>query len=307
MSSRLRRWTRPLRHRLALWGLRRLVALFRRLPVDRALILGADLARLIGWLARGERQRMATRLERALPEPPRLGDCWADLGRRFVEFAIAERLLDRVEVPAEAIERFESARHAGDGVLLATAHLGNWELMAAALARRGFRFEAVAAGLKPSPLNRWLTRRRAALGVRTRAPGEARAIIDRLRAGEAVALFVDQATGERARLIPFFGQPAPTPVTFERLLALTGARPLFIWISHERHRAHPRHRYRVHVEQVPPGPRPLDLLTARIEALVRAEPTAWVWVHDRWRDRRHPQPAEPRARGAGGDPARPSG
>ncbi len=277
MSRTLRARTRPARHALAALTLRLLFGALRRLPVDRARRIGAGLGRLVGLLARGERRRMARRLERALGEAaPPVGDCWASLGRRAVEFALADRMLDRVRVPPDAIARFEAARGAGRGVLLATAHLGNWELMAAALATRGFAVHTVAARRRGGPLHAWLAAHRRRLGVVVHPPGGgARAVVSRLRRGEAVAIFVDQATGRRCRPIPFFGRPAPTPTAFERLIALTGATPLLIHALPD-----DGDGYRVAVEPAAG----LDRLTARIEALVRRAPSEWVWLHDRWRD-----------------------
>lgn len=275
MSRSLRARTRPLRHGLAALALRALFGALRRLPIDAARRVGAGLGRFIGLLARGERRRMTARLRRALPDPPPVGDCWASLGRRAVELALADRLLDRVEIPPAARAAFDAARADGRGVLVATAHLGNWELMAAALAARGFPVHAIAARRQSGPLHAWLAAWRARLGVTVHPPGGgARAVIARLREGGVAAVFVDQATAERSRPIRFFGRPAPTPLTFERLRALTGAAPLFVACL-------PAGRgYRVIAEPIAG----LDALTARIEALVRAHPAEWVWLHDRWRD-----------------------
>lgn len=273
----LRRLTRPLRHGLAALLLRALFGGLRLLPVDLARRIGGGLGRLVGLLARRDHHRTADRLERALGASALAGGCWASLGRRAVEFALADRMLDRVEVPPDAVTAFESALAEGRGVLLATAHLGNWELMAAALAARGFDVHTVAARPRSGPLHRWLAAHRARLGVVVHPPGGgARAVVERLRAGRAAAIFVDQATGRRCRSLPFFGRPAPTPTAFERLLRLTGALPLLI------HAESHREGYRVRV--LPLGDDPLAEATAHIEAAVRRDPTAWVWLHDRWRD-----------------------
>ncbi len=275
----IRRLTRPARHGLAAVALRLLFGLLRLLPVTTARRLGAALGRGIGLVARRERRAMADRLGQALgSHAPPVGACWASLGRRAVEFALADRMLDRVTLAPEAVATFAAARAEGRGVLLATAHLGNWELMAAALAARGFAVHAVAAAPRSGPLHRWLAAHRARLGVSVIAPGGgARTLVERLRAGQAAALFVDQATGRRCRDLPVFGRPAPTPTTFPRLLALTGARPLFI------HAERRGTGYQVVLEPVV-GADPLAAVTARIEAAVRRDPAEWVWLHDRWRD-----------------------
>lgn len=269
--SSLRRTSRPLRHALAYGLLRALVGLLRLQPLSVSLALGACLGRLIGLFARRDSRRMRAQLA-VLPAPPTVSACWADLGRRFAELACARRILSRFELPPEDAARLGAALDSGRGVLVATSHLGNWELLGAALAARGYDVVAVAARPKASPLHRWLDRERRALGVRALAPGGgARAARRHLAGGGAVALFVDQHTGERGRPIDFFGRPAPTPGTYERLLATAGAVPLLVWCA----------RYTIRVEAVPTGD-PLAWLTARLEQLIAADPARWVWLHPRW-------------------------
>ncbi len=272
MSRRLRRVTRPIRHALAYAGLRTVVAALRCLPTKVALRTGELLGRAAGLVARRDTRRMRRHLA-LLPNPPSTSACWADLGRRFAELVCARRLLAEVEVHGEAL----AAEPRPHGALVATAHLGNWELMAAALAARGHAVHAVAARAQRGPLFRWLDRERAAFGVRTLHPGDSgRRLARLLGQGASVALFVDQATRERSRPIPFLGRPAPTPVTLERLQALTGARVVFAWTFRDG-----AGRHHVHLEPVEAPT--MEFLTARVEALVSAHPTQWVWLHDRWR------------------------
>ncbi len=262
----------------------------RRLPLRVSLLFGAGLGRLIGLCAYGENARMAVRLRAALDTPPTPSACWADLGRRFVEFACAEKVAPTVEITTTAQARFAAAAAQNKGVLIATLHLGNWELMAAALSAHGIDFAAVGARPKHSPLHRWLGLTRATLGVNVLSPGGgAREAKVRLGEGGTLALFIDQATGERARPVRFFHAPAPTPTTYERLLALSDACPLLVWTARD-----PDGVHRVHAEDIPAAHRhrapggapvegPLDWLTGRAESLIRAYPTQWVWLHDRWR------------------------
>jgi KDO2-lipid IV(A) lauroyltransferase len=204
-------------------------------------------------------------------------------------------LADRVEITPAAKAQFAMARARGRGVLVATLHLGNWELMAAALATQGIDFTAVGARPKASPLHRWLTSTRSALGVVVLSPGGgARSAASHLGEGGTVAFFVDQSTGERSRSIQFFHHTAPTPTTYERLLQLTGATPLLVWTARDADGIH-----RVHAENLPrdtetnlpnsgaghpsnPPILPLDWLTARAETLIRTYPTQWIWLHRRW-------------------------
>ena len=215
--------------------------------------IGAGFGRLIGLFQRGR------------------SACWADLGRRAAEFACAQKWVEHVVIEPAAWACFEAARAQGKGVLIATAHLGNWELMAAALARRT-SFAAIAAAPKPSPLIRWLAQTRAALGVQTLTVGQAREAARQLQAGGVVALFIDQRTRERSRPVMFMGRPAPTPLTFERLTALSGSPTLLVWTA----RVEGVHR--VFAEEI----QGLEDAMGKLEHAVRAYPTQWIWLHDRW-------------------------
>ncbi len=206
-----------------------------------------------------------------LPDPPSVGACWADLGRRVAELANVRRLLGQVVVHGEALSQLERP----NGVIVATAHLGNWELMAAALAARGHPVHTVAARPQSGPLFRWLAAERAALGVHTHPPGGGgRALVKILRAGGSAAVFVDLATRERSREVRLFDRPTPMPRTVERLRELTGADVVFAWTHREDGVHH------IHLEAVPDPT--LETLAARVEVAVRAWPAQWVWLHDRW-------------------------
>lgn len=267
----LRRWSRPARHGLAVLALRGLVGGLRILPRAWARALGAGLGRALGALARRDTATMRRQLTR-LPAAPPPGACWASLGRRFVDFARAD--VACVALPPEAEATLRAALAQGRGLLVCTAHVGHWELLAARLARLGHPVHAVGARDRASPLHRWLKAHRQRLGVTVHGPGGARIVRRHLAAGGAVGIFIDQHTGERGRPVPFLGVPVPTPATAERLVAATGAVPVFA--------AAPRHGdgYRVVVHPLPVEGL-LEAATAHVEALVRADPPEWVWLHRR--------------------------
>ena len=117
------------------------------------------------------------------------------------EYALQTRLKQRIDGPSST----------GRGVAIATIHLGHWELMAAALARRGFSVLAVSARMKPSPLHLRLGQLRRRLGVRTVQPGGgARTLIRTLKDKGTISIFIDQNTNEQSRDLPFLGlRPNP--------------------------------------------------------------------------------------------------
>ncbi len=272
----LRRWSRPLRHRLAYGALRLLIALFRLLPLKLSLALGALLGRGLGRLVLKDRRRMRLQLG-LLNDPPSPGACFADLGRRFAELACAARLLPYFYLEREERERLDALLAQPRGCLFLTAHLGNWELLAAALASWGYEVHSIAARQKEGPLYRWLAQERARLGVQLYLPGGgAEASLRRLRGGGSLGIFIDQATQERSCMIPFLGYPAPTPLTAQWLQESTGSAAALIWALRDSDG-----RYKLQLKILPEEGL-LEAATAHLEQLVRSQPQQWIWLHPRW-------------------------
>lgn len=112
----------------------------------------------------------------------------------------------------------------GKGVVFLSAHLGNWELGAAALAQRGYKINAVALWQPDARLNRLYQRYRTARQINPIPFGRAaRGCLEVLRRNEIVALVGDRDyTGSRDTC-EFFGQPARLPHGPAKLALATGA------------------------------------------------------------------------------------
>jgi KDO2-lipid IV(A) lauroyltransferase len=256
------------------------------MPLDAALLLGSLVGCGVALVARRARVDVLRRL-RDTPGLPtdsaRLArEHFEDLGRRIAEFVNAERLLARGdwEVPSETSCLLHGLARPRCGVLVAAAHLDNWELLAAALARAGHDTHTLAATPRAGPVSRWLFESRARLGVYAHPPGGgARAARRRLDEGRPIAMLVDLATRERARTVDFLGRPTRVSETLERLAQATGAAVVFVWPE----RAGARVQVRaVQVEATPGEGRLTEALTALVEARILRAPEAWLWIHDRW-------------------------
>jgi KDO2-lipid IV(A) lauroyltransferase len=228
-------------------------------------------------------------------------EAWQHLGMTVVELA---RLLHQPieatleELTLEGLEHLHGVmREYGRGLVL-TAHLGNWEYLAAVSLLVGHPVAIVVRPLDSGVLDDQAMAMRRKTGVELiDKRGALRGALEALRRGRLVAVLLDQNAARREGVfVPFFGQAAST----SRSLALLAVRtrtpilPMFI-----RRTGVARHHVRVETPLVPAVSNDADAtiveLTARctrvIEAAIRRAPEQWLWAHDRWRTR---PPAEVR-------------
>jgi Kdo2-lipid IVA lauroyltransferase/acyltransferase len=187
-------------------------------------------------------------------------------------------------------EHFDAAIASGRGVILATAHVGNWEVMGALCGELGVTFTTVYRPLDNPLLDRWIRETRAAAG-QTMVPkqGALRPLLRALRQGGMVVLLVDQDARGHGVFAPFFGAPASTIPTPAELALRTGATIL----PAASVRTGPGFRYHAWfddpVEVRDTGDHDADLVrvmtavNARLEAAIRRAPEQWLWAHRRWK------------------------
>lgn len=297
------------------WLLRALALATGRLP--RAWL--GPLGRAVGWLAgsllRVRRAHVLATLTRsAIVAPSDVArGMYASLGTGLVELVwLSGRAPDAI-VPLAALtpaaERaLSEAGELGRGVVLATAHTGNWDLGALALARWLARSERRLHVITKRLSVRWLDRYwqglRAERGVvLVAARGAWRHARQALGAGDVVVVLVDQAPERRSgvRVLPFLGLPARHDLAPVLLAARSGA-PLVVGFA----RRAPDGSHVIDVVDVL-GPiagdeasllAATERITAALERFIRAYPTQWLWLHKRWKGAAGVTPARSaRARG----------
>src|SRR5262249_15080520 len=112
------------------------------------------------------------------------------------------------EVEVDDFGPVDRALAAGKGLLVATAHLGSWEMFGAAMAQR-VPLHAVVRPLRGG-VNARLVEARERAGLKLiPARGALGSMVAALRKKEVVAMLVDQAIGgKHALFVPFFGRRA---------------------------------------------------------------------------------------------------
>jgi Kdo2-lipid IVA lauroyltransferase/acyltransferase len=282
---------------------RALVRLLAFVPLRPAFAF-AGLVGRAGWvLAARTRRGMLRHLAIAFPERTEaereaIGRAsLVHLARLAAEVATLRtyrrRLREYVSFAPGAEERLREIMGRGKGLVYVTGHVGNWELMAQRVAGEWPSATIARAGNDPK-LTALLGRMRAEGKVETLwrdDPATARAMIRCFKQGKLLGILIDQDTRVQGVFVPFFGRPAFTPRGAADL-ALRFKVPVVVgWC----HRRGPRPGDGHEIDLVEVGYdagapdreaeaiRLTSACTARLEAAIRAAPSEWVWMHERWK------------------------
>lgn len=192
----------------------------------------------------------------------------------------------------EGLEHYLAAKANGRGILVATAHLGNWELSAFTHAIMTEPMNVMVRPLDNPDVDGLVETRRQLSGNKLIVKRDsALAVVRALKNNEAVGMLIDQNTAAAEGVfVDFFGKQACASVAFAKLAARAGAAviPGFaFW--HER-----EHRYvlRFYPDIQISGDAQAD--TQRIhhffEQVIRQYPDQWMWIHRRWKTRPEGEP-----------------
>jgi len=274
------------------------------LPWSWLRVAGAMLGLLAGSLLRIRRAHVETAMRRAEVNdvPAEARAMYASLGTAIFEFLW---LAGRGAPPSDKIVVGEGARAVlaehgrassrdprRPGIVVATAHTGNWDFVACALGRDHIDLSVVTKRLSAPALDDFWQARRASFGVELlHGAGVFGRAVDAVERGRAVAMLIDQAPERRTAVtdLPFLGQGARCDTTAALLAARSGV-PLVLALG--RRLRDGRHHVDVPLVLEPP-PRATQQwvetatreLNAALERFVREEPSQWLWMHRRWKTR----------------------
>ncbi|MEO7917542.1 MAG: LpxL/LpxP family Kdo(2)-lipid IV(A) lauroyl/palmitoleoyl acyltransferase [Dokdonella sp.] len=267
-----------------------------RLPYPSLLKLG----RALGWLAARllvNRRRIAEKnVALCLPELSEMERKalveanLRDAGIMLVEFALAwfgsDEAIARVPVQVEGLERLAEAKAAGKGVLLVGAHFSHLELCARLVSYR-HRIAAMYRVMDSPVFEQEVLAARLRYAEAMFTKSQLRQSVRYLRDGGVLWYAPDQdMRGKDSVFVPFFGVPASTISATHHLARMSGAlvMPFF-------HRRLPNGGYVIRIgEPVSDFPsHDIATDTARInteiEAMVRAAPDQYFWLHKRFKTR----------------------
>lgn len=192
----------------------------------------------------------------------------------------------------DGFEHYQAALRENRGVLIATAHLGNWELSAFSHALLTAPMHVMVRPLDNPFIDRLVQQRRTLSGNRLIDKRDAaRAVLKALRDNHAVGILIDQNTSpSEGVFVDFFGRLACAGSAFVKLAHRSQAPvlPGFALWDPRAKRYVLRFYPRIHIT----GDVAADtqLLHSAIEHVIRQHPDQWMWIHRRWKTR---PPGEP--------------
>ncbi len=274
---------------------------FRLLPRPACLWIGQAFGGLVFRLDRKHRRLALANLEIAFGPAASPAARWRiarDSFRHFGRVTADSLKWTRLRasqrarlLKVEGGERIRQALRQGRGALIFSAHFGNWEVAAEAVALLA-PLSVVARPLDNLLVEAELARFRKRLGAKVISKFQAaKPILQALRRNELVAILIDQnVLRSQAVFVDFFGRPAATTPALASFHLRTRSPliPVFCLPG-------PRSSYLVNVGDPlifpPSGEIDRDVLkitqacTKMIETAIRENPGLWFWFHNRWKTR----------------------
>lgn len=261
---------------------RKLGKLLSRLPMDRIMISQDNLQTIFGEEKKRSElielnQRVLMHFAQFFFEIPHILRLKSNNLAKYVVFDQEENLF--------------SALRKKKGVIILTAHFGNWELASAAIRlHTKENFTVVARPIDFLPADQLVTTIRTRCGTEIIPKKRSmRIILKALRANKCVGILLDQNVDwYDGVFVPFMGKTACTNKGLA-LIALKTKVPVIPLFSIKQ----PDGRYRIifekEMELVRSGDNIKDIeantkrFTAKIESYVKQYPEQWFWFHRRWK------------------------
>ena len=281
----------------------RITLLFaEELPISLTRALMGRIFRLASLFLRRGRKLALTNIEMALGgeitkrrRKQIISSMFENMGRNFGEFISLpglrkSQIISMVD-GSDYLSKVREALAKGRGLIVATGHLGNWELFAAYTACL-FKLSVVARELHFEKFDREVVRRRKRLRMAVIYQSDGvRPIIRALKDNHVIGILLDQDIRDASGVfVDFFGRKALT-VTAPLSIAQSTGTPVLPAATVRL----PDGRHKVIVSDFLKIDRTGDKLhdkavaaqrwSTTFERFIREYPEQWVWFHRRWKTR----------------------
>ena len=221
-------------------------------------------------------------------------DCFVFMAKSAVEliFLMDRPHLIRRKVRLVGKEYLEGALAKGRGVILVSAHFGNFPLMLARLSIEGYKTAGIMRFMRDEQVEKILMRKRTRLGVKTIYSQPRKECVEKsirsLRNNEVLFIPLDQNFGSGGVFVNFFGRKAATATGPVVLARRTQAAIMPCFIVRQKDDTHkiifePALNLEKGKDDQETVAINIQRLTDIIELYIRRYPAEWGWIHRRWK------------------------
>ncbi len=280
--------------------LKSLFHVFAALPLRVAYVLGIGLGGLFLLLSRKRQRTARINLELCFPEMAAaarhrlLRHNFIEIGKSFAEIGALwtrdRETINRLVRQTSGEQDLQRLIARGKGVILASPHLGAWEIVNLYCSMR-YPFTALYRAPPMAQMGQLMRRARERFGARLLPADNSgiRGLYKALERGEIVGMLPDQVPSRNSGSVfaPFFGIPANTMVLLSRLAIKTGAPVVFAYAERLPQGLH----YHIHFVPAPAaiGHGSVEssavVVNQMVEQCVRALPQQYQWIYKRFRGR----------------------
>jgi len=200
-----------------------------------------------------------------------------------------ERLLEKVTFHNQHF--YEEAKKEGKGLILLTAHYGNWELLPLSMGARFGKLWGVGRALESKKMDKILRKNREQFNVHMLDKnGALKGMLRALKNKENVGLLVDQNTSEKdGILINFFGKLARHTPAAALIARKTGALIVPAFITTQDHKSYDATFYKPIKTQKTSNSKEDIRKSVQEQAyitqqIIEKKPDEWFWLHRRWKN-----------------------
>lgn len=292
---------KPVIHRLEYLGFRVVLLLLRLIPERFLYFFGRGIGIFAYHFLRIRRTETMANLRLALGDTLNEAElthtareAYANVALSFMEALLLPRFKGRFKdlIDLSGWELVDKNIKKGRGLIVVTAHLGNWEWGGAVFSATGNPFTVVVARQTNPFVDLAINAVRQACGMKVipLGPASIKYLIQTLQQKEAVGLVADQSAGRKGVLVKFFGRWASTPPGPARLALRYGV-PIVVAVLVRTGRFHFQSIFReVEVRDGDTVESVTQRFTTVLEEMVRQHPDQYFWMHRRWKTRRLARP-----------------
>lgn len=186
------------------------------------------------------------------------------------------------------LKHFDDALKKEKGVLLLTAHIGNWEVLGQYLVILNYPLSSIAKTQKYEAIDRFINKIRCSHNMEIVTKGFGlKALINALKNKRIIGILQDIDAKNNGIMINFLNKPASTPTTIANLHKKYKTPIVPAFLVRKRY-----HKYRIIV--LPPiemydkeKKEILKKCNDIISEIIYKYPAQWLWLHNRWRTKMH--------------------